>query len=251
MENQFKAAISAGKPQVGLWSTLSSSTTAELIAGAGFDWLLFDSEHSPVDIPRLADILRAASHGNHSALRVPWNDAVMIKRALDIGAQTIFVPFVQTPEEAATAVRACRYPPYGIRGVAGSTRASAYGRDSEYVHRANDEICVIVQVETKEALGKVGEIAAVEGVDGVFIGPSDLSASFGHLGNPTHPEMMTVLKDAAVAVQAAGKPAGILAGSADQANLYLSWGYTFVAAGVDTSLLTRAVDDLRAAVGQG
>ena len=249
-QNPFKKALSEGRRQVGLWSTLSSPISAEVIAGAGFDWLLFDSEHSPVDVPRLGDILRAAQGASHAAVRVPWNDPVMIKRALDIGAQTIFAPFVQSAAEAKAAVRACRYPPDGIRGVAGATRACGYGRTTEYLHRANDEICVIVQVETREALSQVEEIAAVPGVDGVFIGPSDLSASFGHLGAPTHPEMQKVLEDAAKALQGLGVPAGILAGTAEQANLFLDWGYNFVAAGVDTTLLVRALDGLRAAVPQ-
>ena len=244
--NPFKSGIAKGQPQVGLWSTLSSPTSAEVIAGAGYDWLLFDSEHSPVDTPGLIEILRAANGCNHAAVRVPWNDAVMIKKALDIGAQTLFVPFVQTPQEAEQAVQSCRYPQAGIRGVAGSTRASGYGRTKDYLHKASDEICVILQVETREALEQIEEIATVPGVDGIFIGPSDLSASYGHLGAPTHPEMQRVLQQAAATLKSIGVPAGILAGSAEQANQYFDWGYTFVAAGVDTTLLVQAVDGLRA-----
>lgn len=246
-QNPFKKAILEGRTQTGIWSTLGSTTSAEVIANAGFDWLLFDSEHTPVDIPRLIDILRAAAGGSHAAVRVPWNDSVMIKRALDIGAQTIFAPFVQSPEEALAAVQACKYPPHGIRGVSSGTRAGRYGRTKDYLHRANDEICVIVQVETREALAQLEDIAAVPDLDGVFIGPGDLSASYGHLGNPSHPEMQAILQEAAARLKAMGRASGILAGSAEQANLYASWGYTFVAAAVDTSLLVRAVDNLRAA----
>jgi len=247
-QNLFKRALAEGRQQVGLWSTLSSPTSAEIIASAGFDWLLFDSEHSPVDVPRLIDILRAATAANHAAVRVPWNDKVMIKRALDIGAQTIFAPFVQTAEEAAAAVQATRYPTDGIRGVSAGTRAGGYGRIPDYLNKANAEICVIVQVETREALDQLEDIAAVPGVDGVFIGPSDLSASFGYLGAPAHPEMQNVLQETVNRLQAVGMPAGILAGSAEQANQFLKWGYTFVAAGVDTTLFVHAVDDLRSSI---
>ncbi|MDC0739609.1 HpcH/HpaI aldolase/citrate lyase family protein [Cognatishimia sp. SS12] len=247
--NRFKAALAAQQTQVGLWSSLSSPVVAELIAGAGFDWLLFDTEHSPITIPAAAELLRSAAHSDsQAAVRVAWNDPVLIKQVLDIGAQTVFVPFVQSAEEARAAVRACRYPPDGIRGVAGATRASGYGRRTTYLQEANDQIAVVLQVETKEALDQLEEIAGVEGVDGVFIGPSDLSASFGHLGNPGATEMQAVLKSAAARLNAIGKASGILAGTSVDANRYLSWGYTFVAAGVDTALLTKAVDTVRSEV---
>lgn len=247
--NHFKAALAEKRQQVGLWSTLSSAPSAELIAGAGFDWLLFDTEHSPITIPGAAGLLRAAAFSeSHAAVRVAWNDAVLIKQVLDIGAQTIFVPFVQNVEEAQAAVRACRYPPFGTRGVAGSTRASGYGRRKTYLKEANEQLGIVLQVETKDAIEQLEDIASVEGVDGVFIGPSDLSASYGHLGNPSAPEMQEVLKSAAQRLNAIGVASGILATNAEDANRYLEWGFTFVAAGVDTGLLTKAVDDLRAAV---
>ena len=248
--NPFKHSIHTGEKQIGLWSTLSTPITAEILAGAGYDWLLFDSEHSPVDVPRLVDILRAAAAARHAAVRVPWNDPVMLKRVLDTGAQTILVPFVQTPEEAAAAVAATRFPTEGGRGVSAATRAGGYGRRSQYLQTANEQICLIVQVETILALSRLEDIAAVPGVDGVFIGPSDLAASSGQLGNPTHPVMHQMLQDAVSRLQAVGKPAGILAGSAEQAKTFLSWGYTFVAAGVDTSLFVRAVDELRASMNE-
>lgn len=250
--NPFKAALAAKRPQVGLWSTLSSPISAELIAGAGYDWLLFDTEHSPVTIPDTAALLRAAAFSeSHAAVRAAWNDAVLIKQVLDIGAQTIFVPFVQSVEEAQAAVRACRYPPAGLRGVAGSTRASAYGRRKTYPHDANDQIAIVLQVETKEAFDQLEDIAAVDGVDGIFIGPSDLSASFGYLGNPQAEEMQANLKSATERLSAVGMASGILATTSVEANRYLSWGYTFVAAGVDTALLTKAVDAMRSEVSPG
>ncbi|AML50452.1 HpcH/HpaI aldolase family protein [Falsihalocynthiibacter arcticus] len=244
--NPFKAALKSGTSQIGLWSSLCSPIGAELISGAGFDWLLFDSEHSPIEVSGLMPLLQAAAKSDsHSVVRVAWNDSVLIKRALDIGAQTILVPFVQNAQEATNAVAACKYPPLGIRGIAGATRASGFGRIPNYVTQANDEICVIVQVETKEALENIAEIAAVKGLDGIFIGPSDLSASLGHPGNPAHSDVQTAIQAAAKAINSYGLAAGILATSSADTAKYLKYGFTFVAAGVDTSLLTNAVDALR------
>ena len=248
--NTFKAALAAGKPQLGLWSTLSSPVVSEIVANAGFDWILFDSEHSPVEVADLFGLLQAASSGGPSAhaVRPAWNDKVLIKKVLDIGAQTVLVPFVQSPEEAAEAVRACLYPPAGIRGVAGATRASAYGREKNYLTSANNEICLLVQVETGEALARLADIAAVDGVDGVFIGPSDLSASMGHLGNPGHPQVQDAIKAAAQTILKAGKAPGILATTAADARRYLDWGFLFVACSVDSVLLVKACDSLLAEV---
>src|SRR3954466_8963994 len=173
--NPFKRALRAGNPQIGLWSSLSSSYSVEVIAGAGFDWILLDSEHSPADIENLLSQLQAAApYPTHPVVRVPWNDMVTIKRVLDIGAQSLLVPYVSTPEEAAAAVSYTRYPPGGVRGVAGTTRATRFGRVKDYAKRAHEEICVLVQVETQPALANIEEICAVDGVDGVFIGPADL-----------------------------------------------------------------------------
>lgn len=244
-KNTFKAAIAAGEPQIGLWSTLSSPVGAEIVANSGFDWILFDSEHSPIEVAGLFPLLQAAACGpSCHAVRPAWNDKVLIKKVLDIGAQTVLVPFVQTPEEAVEAVRACRYPPDGIRGVAGSTRASGYGRVKDYLRQANAEICLLVQVETGEALARIEDIAAVPGVDGVFIGPSDLSASMGYLGNPAHPDVQEAIRAAVPRIKAAGKAPGILATSPVDAKRYLEWGYLFVACGVDSVLLLRACDGL-------
>lgn len=246
--NRFKLGLATGRKQIGLWSSLSNPHTAEVLAGAGYDWLLFDTEHAPLDVGGLIDVLRAASAAAHCAVRIPWNDPVLVKRALDIGAQTLFVPFVQSAEEAKKAVQACRYPPHGIRGVAGATRASGFGRIANYHAQAASEICVIVQVETREAVGALEEIASVPGVDGVFIGPSDLSASYGYLGQPAAEAMQEVLADCAKRLSAVGARSGILAGTQDQALTYFDYGYDFVAAGVDALLLARAADALRTAV---
>src|SRR5215510_8760592 len=242
-ENGFKRAIAAGRLQVGLWSSLCSNIAAEIVADAGFDWILFDSEHSPNEIPGLLSQLQAAARGTAAAIvRPAWNDAVLIKRVLDIGAQSILVPYVQNAEEAGRAVAAVRYPPAGIRGVAAAARASRYGRVKDYLKTADREFCLLVQVETRTALDALEAIAAVDGVDGVFIGPSDLSASFGHIGNPQHPEVQAALEQAARRLKAAG----ILTLSEEEARRYIGWGYCFVAVGSDTGLLGRGADALAA-----
>ncbi|MWD27103.1 4-hydroxy-2-oxo-heptane-1,7-dioate aldolase [Aquicoccus sp. SCR17] len=239
--NDFKRRLLAGEVQHGLWMSLGSPVAAEALSLVGFDWLLFDTEHAPVEVASLQPLLQAAAVGSAACVARPaWNDKVLIKRLLDIGAQTLLVPFVQTPEEAEAAVAATRYPPHGIRGVAGSTRASRFGTAADYLTTANDEVCLLVQIETGAALDRLEEIAAVPGVDGVFIGPSDLSASLGHLGNPGAEPMQKVLADAARRIAATGKAPGILATNATDAKRYREWGYRFVAAAVDTGLLMGA-----------
>jgi 4-hydroxy-2-oxoheptanedioate aldolase len=243
--NAFKHAIKAGQLQIGLWSSLCSPIGAEIIADAGFDWILLDGEHSPNDIPSLMAQMQAGTRGTATPIvRPAWNDAVLIKRILDIGAQSILVPFVQTPEEAAQAVAAAYYPPVGIRGTAASTRASRYGRVPNYLKTANAEICVLVQVETRSALDQIEAIASVEGIDGVFIGPSDLAASLGHVGELQHPENQAAIEDAGRRLKKVGKAAGILSSNEEESRRYISWGYTFVAVGSDTGLLTRNADAL-------
>ncbi len=245
LENTFKKRLLAGETLIGMWSSLCSSLAAEALADSGFDWMLVDTEHSPIDVAGVMPILQAASHGSASlAVRPAWNDKVLIKRLLDIGAQTLLVPFIETPEEAEEAVKATRYPGEGIRGVAGSTRASRFGRAKDYFRVANQEICLLVQIETGQALAQLTEIASVEGVDGVFIGPSDLAASLGHLGNPAHPLVQDALKSAVNTLTTMGKPAGILATTAADAKRYREWGYSFVAAGVDMGLYVKAADSL-------
>ena len=243
--NRFKHALSRGELQIGLWCTLGSHIAAEIVSDSGFDWLLLDTEHSPNDTPDILRHLQAVQGGSVSpVVRAAWNDAVLIKRLLDVGAQTLLVPYVQNADEAARAVAATRYPPSGIRGVTGSGRASRYGRVKDYLQKANDEIGVIVQAETREALDQIESIAAVDGVDGVFVGPSDLSASFGLIGRPQSPEVQDAIEKAGARIRAAGKSAGILAGGEADARRYMGWGYNFVAAGVDTVMLARAADEL-------
>lgn len=243
--NAFKAALARGELQIGLWSSLCSPIVAEIIGQSGFDWILVDTEHSPNEPPAVLAQLQALQAGTATPIvRPAWNDPVLLKRLLDIGTQAVLVPFVQNAEEAAKAVAACRYPPAGIRGITVSGRGSRYGRVPDYLKRADAEICVLVQVETGEALAQLEAIASVDGVDGVFIGPADLSASLGHIGNPGHPEVQEAIKGAVDRLTAVGKPAGILTPSEADARRYIEWGYRFVAVGSDLGLLTRHADNL-------
>lgn len=245
--NGFKRRLLAGEQLVGIWMSSVSPLLSEMISLVGYDWMLFDTEHAPVDVAGVMPLLQAATTGaSASVVRPAWNDKVLIKRHLDQGAQTLLVPFVETAEEAAAAVAAMRYPPAGVRGVAGSTRASRFGLASDYLRRANEEVCLLVQIETGAALARLEDIAAVDGVDGVFIGPSDLAASLGHLGNPGHADVQAALRDALTRLKAVGKPAGILATNQADAQRYLDWGYDFVAASVDTGLLMQAARGLLA-----
>ena len=243
--NSFKHAIAQGRLQIGLWSSLANNIAADIVSDSGFDWILIDTEHSPNEIPDVLAQLQAAERGSASlVVRPAWNDAVLIKRLLDIGAQSILVPYVQDVEEARRAVAAVRYPPGGIRGVAAAARASRYGRVTDYLKKADHEICLLVQVETRAALEQLEAIAGTEGIDGVFIGPSDLSASFGHIGNPQHPEMQKLLQESVNRLKAVRKPAGILTTNEEEARRYIGWGYTFVAVGSDVGLLARGADAL-------
>jgi len=241
--NAFKQALRDGKLQIGLWSSLCSNIASEVISESGFDWILVDTEHSPNEVPDILAQLQAMQRGTATPIvRPSWNDTVMVKRILDIGAQALLFPYVQTPEEAKRAVAATRYPPQGVRGVTVVGRASRYGRVPGYLTKANDEICVLVQVETRSALDQIEAIAKVDGVDGVFIGPSDLAASLGHLGNPQAPEVQKAIEDAGRRLKAIGKPAGILTGVDEEIRRYIGWGYQFVAVGADIVLLRNAAD---------
>lgn len=243
--NAFKAALREGRLQIGLWSSLCSNIGAEVVADSGFDWILLDGEHSPNDVPSVMAQLQALVGGTATPIvRPAWNDVVMIKRFLDIGAQSILVPYVQNAVEAARAVASVRYPPAGIRGVAAATRASRYGRVTNYLKAADSEICLLVQVETRAALEQLEAIARVDGVDGVFIGPSDLAASMGYIGNPAHAEVQAALENAVKRLKAVGKPAGILTLNDEEARRYIGWGYLFVAVGSDIGLLSRGADAL-------
>jgi len=243
--NRFKRALQRRELQVGMWSTLCSNLVAEILAHAGFDWILLDTEHAPNEVPDLLAQLQALSGGTASPIiRAPWNDAVLIKRILDIGAQSILLPYVQTPEEARSAVAAVRYPPRGVRGVSGSSRASNFGRIKDYLRKAEEEICLLVQLETAAALGHLESISSVDGIDGIFIGPADLSASLGHLGDPKHPETQNAIRDAGQRLARLGKSAGILALTEPDARRYMEYGYNFVAVGVDALLLSANADAL-------
>ncbi|MFB9998809.1 4-hydroxy-2-oxo-heptane-1,7-dioate aldolase [Providencia rustigianii] len=252
LENKFKKALKSGKPQIGLWLGLCSPYSAELVAGAGFDWLLIDGEHAPNNVQTtLAQLQAIAPYPSQPVVRPPWNDPVIVKQLLDIGAQTLLLPMVQNAEQAELAVRSTRYPPAGIRGVGSAlARASRWNRIPDYLKRANDEMCVIVQVETREAIKNLPEILKVEGVDGVFIGPADLSADMGFSGNPNHPEVKAVIEDAIKQIRKAGLAPGILMAAPDIAEHYIQIGALFVAVGVDTTLLARTAETLAAKFGK-
>jgi 4-hydroxy-2-oxoheptanedioate aldolase len=246
-QNSFKRALRAGKPQIGLWSSLSSNYTVEVIAGAGFDWILLDSEHSPADLESLLSQLQAAApYPAHPVVRVPWNDMVNIKRVLDIGAQSLLIPYVQSADEARSAVAYTRYPPAGVRGVAGTTRATRFGRVKEYAQRAHEELCVLVQAETQSALDNIEAICAIEGVDGVFIGPADLHASMGHAGEIANPKVKPLIDDAIRRIRKSGSAPGILTPNEADARHWLECGALFVAVGADVGILARGAEALAA-----
>ena len=248
--NQFKKALLAGEAQIGIWSTIPSPFVSELIGGAGYDWALLDTEHTPNDVPLMLAQMQALAAAQpapgrpatQAVVRPAWNDTVLIKRYLDLGAQTLLLPFVQNAEEARAAVNAMRYAPHGIRGMGGSVRASNFGRTSDYVERAADELCLLVQVETGEALENLEAIAAVDGVDGIFIGPADLSASLGYPGQPFHPEVTRIIDDAIRRIRGCGKAPGILMVKEERARECLELGAQFVAVALDTVLLREGVD---------
>jgi 4-hydroxy-2-oxoheptanedioate aldolase len=250
--NAFKQALANCERQVGLWSGLASPIAAEVIAGAGFDWIVIDGEHGPNDISSLIGQLQAMRGGTaEPVFRVPWNDPVIIKRALDVGARSLLVPFVQNADEARKAVSAARYPPLGIRGVAVAPRANDYGRIKGYHANAHLDTCVLVQLESRAALAEIEAIAAVAGVDGLFIGPSDLAADFGHLGNPKHPEVQDAIRDAAERIRAAGKSAGTLSGSVDDVEFLFDLGFNFTATGSDVGILARGAETVAARFHKG
>lgn len=239
-KNTFKAAIAAGRQQIGLWVTLPSGFTAEALATCGYDWLLFDTEHSIGDPTTVFEQLQAAApHPVQAVVRPAANDPVLIKRVLDAGAQSLIIPYVQTAEEARAAVAAARYAPAGFRGVAGITRATRYGTVDSYHARANSEICMIVQCETEATLSRIDEIAAVDGVDGIFIGPADLATTMGYAGDGSHPKVKAAILDAIARINKAGKPAGILTLDAAFVKECMNAGTVFTAVDVDAAILLR------------
>jgi 4-hydroxy-2-oxoheptanedioate aldolase len=242
-ENRFKRALAQGHQQIGLWCSLPGGYAAEVVAGSGFDWLLFDTEHSPGDpLTVLAQLQAVAPYDVSPVVRPASNDTVLIKRFLDLGAQTLLVPYVQDAKEAQRAVAAMRYPPEGVRGVSGLTRATRFGRAEGYAKRAAGELCLLVQIETGEALEQIEAIAAVDGVDGVFIGPADLAASLGYPGEQLHPNVVAAVEDAIRRIRACGKPAGILTADSSFAERCIALGTTFTAVAIDVGVLARATE---------
>jgi 4-hydroxy-2-oxoheptanedioate aldolase len=249
--NRFKAALRAGRHQLGVWSSLGGTVAPEILAVAGFDWVVIDTEHAPIEVAEVLPALQTlAAYPDCSAVvRPAINDWVLIKRHLDQGAQTLILPYVQSAEEAASAVAAMRYPPRGVRGVAGMSRASRYGAVEGYASRAEEELCLIVQVETAPALDRLEEIATVEGVDGVFIGPADLAASLGHPGAPGHPEVVAAIEKAIARLKAVGVPSGILTLDRAFARHCMELGTAFTAVAVDVGILAAGAQALLAEFG--
>lgn len=243
--NKFKAALAAHQVQIGCWSALASPISTEVLGLAGFDWLVLDGEHAPNDISTFIPQLMALK-GSVSApvVRVPTNDAVIMKRLLDIGFYNFLIPFVETDEEARLAVAATRYPPLGVRGVSVSHRANMFGTVPDYFAQSDKNITILVQIESQAGLDNIDSIAATEGVDGIFVGPSDMAAALGHLGNAGHPEVQQAIRHIFARAKAQGKPSGILAPVEADARRYLEWGATFVAVGSDLGLFRAASQKL-------
>lgn len=247
-DNLFKAALAAKQPQVGLWLSMADPYMAEVSASTGFDWLLIDGEHAPNDLrSTLAALQAIAPHSAQPVVRAVQGDTALIKQLLDIGAKTLLVPMVDTAEQARQVVSATRYPPQGIRGVGSAVaRASQWSARADYLDVADDEVCLLVQVETVAALANLSEICAVDGVHGVFIGPADLAASMGFRGRPGHPEVLAAIEGAMRTIIAAGKAAGTLTSDPALARRYLELGCTFVAVGVDVLVYAKAARSLAA-----
>lgn len=247
--NTFTESIRAGRKQIGLWVTTSNNFTAEAIASAGYDWVVLDMEHSPSDLQIVLGQLQAFEASPTTALVRPvWNDSLVVKGLLDLGAPGLVFPMVQSAEEAEAAVAATRYPPRGLRGFSGTTRANRFGRVTDYLERVEEETTVIVQLETRAALEQADAIAAVDGVDGVFFGPADLAADIGLLGQPLADEVWDLITPVARRLDDSGTPVGTLVSNAATASRLLNEGFTFVACGTDLGLLARGADALLANV---
>ena len=236
--NTFRKRLQAREKLIGCWCSLGSAVTTEVMGVAGFDWLLLDGEHALNDVLSLVPQLMALKDSvSAPVVRPAWNDAVLIKRLLDAGFYNYLVPFIRTAEEAEAAARALRYPPEGIRGVSVSHRSNRYGAVADYQKIINDNLALIVQIEDRAGVDNIDAICAVNGVDAVFVGPSDLSAGLGHLGNANHPEVQEAIKHVTQRAAAAGKATGILAPVEADARRYLELGITFVAVGSDLGVL--------------
>lgn len=244
--NRFKQALKEGHTQIGLWQALANPYTVEICAGAGYDWLLLDAEHAPNDVPLLVSQLQAMKGTtSHAVIRPPIGETWIVKQLLDIGAQTLLIPMVDSKAMAETMVKAVRYPPHGVRGVgAALARASAFNRTTDYLQTANDEVCLLLQIESLAGLKALDDITGTEGVDGVFVGPADLAADMGFLGKPGAPEVQAEVEKALLRIKSLGKAAGILTGDLSLAKRYLELGATFVAIGNDVTLLANATSQL-------
>ncbi|MBK6007040.1 4-hydroxy-2-oxo-heptane-1,7-dioate aldolase [Ramlibacter ginsenosidimutans] len=244
--NPFKQKLLRGEPQFGLFCMSLTAQTAEALSSCGFDFLMFDAEHTPTSLPTLyTQALALAASTTQCLVRMPSLDPVLFKPVLDLAIDTVMVPNIRTAEEARAAVRAVRYPPHGIRGVGGSVRATGYGRHADYYAVAADRVCLLLQIESAEGLRNLDAICAVDGVDGLFIGPVDLATDMGHLAQATHPQVVEAALDGVRRIRAAGKAAGILAAEA-QAAMYVDAGANVVCLGSDLGVLVRNADALAA-----
>ena len=244
-KNIFKQKILKFEKQIGIWSCLSSNTVSEILSIVGFDWIVVDMEHSPNDIQEVLSQLQIIQgFSSEPIVRVPWNEPVMVKRVLDMGAQTILFPYIEDEKEAIAAVQATKYPPKGIRGVMSAARMNKYGTVTDYYAKADNEICVLVQCETKKAIKNISKIAEVEGIDGIFLGPSDLSASIGKIGQFEDDEVQSLIMEGLEHCKKSKKPAGILTAKKDYAKKYVSDGFTYVALNSDTHLIARRAENL-------
>ena len=243
--NQFKQDMLERKKLIGCWAALGNPISTEILGLAGFDWLLLDGEHAINDVTTFVPQLMALKDSSSAPIvRPAWNDQVLIKRLLDIGFYNFLIPYVETVEQAKSAVAYTRYPPEGVRGVSVSHRSNGFGTITDYFTKINQNICVVVQIETQQAVDNVEAITAVDGIDGIFVGPSDLSASLGHFGNPKHPEVQAAIKHVFDVANAQGKACGILAPIEADAHHYIDMGATFVAVGSDLSLLRNSTQAL-------
>lgn len=247
--NQFLAALTSGTPQIGLWLNLSDPVAVEIAASSGFDWVLVDTEHAPWSLDAaLRALTIVAGYPTAAMVRVGDHDPHRIGRLLDIGSQSLLVPMVNTAAQARAIVDACEFPPRGKRGVASQTRAGSWGRDPEYLAKAGEQQCLVIQIESAQAVENIDEILAVEGIDAIFVGPADLAASLGHLGNPDHPTVQEAIRRVERAAQTRGMPLGTLTRDLDAARQYLARGYTFIAVGTDTAVLAQGLRSLRATI---
>ena len=240
-KNPFKEALAKGERQIGCWMSFADGQIAEIMGTCGFDWLVIDGEHAPNDIRSIRDQLIALTASpSHPVVRVPVGETWMIKQVLDAGAQTVLVPIVESADQARELVRACHYPPKGVRGVgATAARATMFGSISEYIQTADQEVCLLVQVENRAGIDALDEILQIEGIDGVFIGPADLSTDMGHQGNSAHPEVRAAIADAITRIKAAGIAPGILGVSEEATQAYLDMGAQFLAVGIDVLVLAQ------------